>query len=138
MQDLKDVKKLNPRTAIFPSRVSELKLAPMGVEFHGGVIDGDEDRRARERIQAINRRLAKLQPGRVADAEEYAALTDERGALAAIVGRELGVAVIPRSGTATLGPGRHAEAATVLDFLRSHRLHEDGPTHAGTFWEVTS
>jgi hypothetical protein len=125
---LDDVKALNPKGAVFVSRVSALELRPLGVRFQGGVIDEDAETAARERISEIDRRLADLRAGVLEDREqaqeEARLLTNERAGCVSKVGRELGVAVIPKSGTVTLSPGREADAGAVLKFLRSHPLNQ--------------
>ena len=140
MQPLEEVRRLAPKgAAVFASRMAALKLAPLGVRFSGGVVDADEDRAARERIEAIGRELAEL-PARVANREDRAEiarrLENERAGLQTVVGRELGVFVCPRKGTVTLSPGVDVDAEHVLEFLRGHRLCEAGPTDGETFWEA--
>lgn len=141
MEPLTNVRKLNPKAAVFVSRMAALKLAPLGVQFTPGAIDADEDRAARERIRQIDAEIGGL-PNRIADRNERAKRADElgneRAGLTTVVGRELGVFVCPRKGEVTLGPGLQVDAAAVLEFLRGHQLHEDAPADGGTFWELAA
>jgi hypothetical protein len=143
MQTLTEVRRLAPKgAAVFASRVAALKLNPLGVQFTGGAIDGDVERAARERISEIDRRLALLRAGVVADREqaqeETRELTNERAGHVSKLGVELGVFVCPRAGEVTLSPGTRVNARAVLEFLRGHHLREDAPTDGGTFYEVTA
>lgn len=111
------------------------------MQFQGGAIDGDEDRAARRRLSEIDKRLEELRGGVVVDREqaqeEERLLTNERAGCASKLGRELGVAVVPKSGTVTLGPGVHVEAPDAFTFLRGHMLFQPEPADEG-FWEVTA
>jgi len=135
---LDNVKKLNPKAAVFVSRMAALKLAPLGVQFTPGAIDADEDRAARERIRQIDVEISGL-PNRIEDRNERARLADEltneKAGLTTVVGRELGTFVCPPKGTVTLSPGVHVDAAAVREFLHGHKLFQPEPCDEG-FWEA--
>lgn len=142
MQPLQEVVKFNPDAVVLASRSAGLRLG-LGsgtLVFTGGVVDAKAEEKARKRLEKIHEELAAL-PG-IADREQRAErareLGNERNGCLAQLDRELGVAVVPKTGEILLDRGQVADAGAVLELARGHRLYESGPVDSEGFWEVAA